>query len=447
MGLHEVAAHILLNGGSAVENSPEEVKKDGNAVPSIPELVLPEASQTEAEDQAEQESFDQSASFFDPDNKKAADLREQVALESLDDLLDYIMYENGSIGILDATNSTLERRAAVMKKVRDRAGPDLNVLFIESICVDANLLERNIRLKLSGPDYRDKDPEASLADFRSRIAIYEKNYVALGEYEEKNNMPYVQMIDVGRKIITHRIDGFLSAQAVYYLLNFNLTPRQIWITRHGESQDNQTGRLGGDSELTTQGHEYAQALAKFLGKQRREWEIHELDRHRQSHFPPTAGDLTPPNPHCEDEDDIREKSFCVWTSMLKRSIQTAEYFDESDFDVKQMRMLNEIYAGKYEGFTYEEIKQKDRDTFEERKKDKLHYRYPGPGGEGYLDVINRLRPVILELERMHDHCILIGHRSVARILLAYFKGLPRDEVTDLDVPIGMLYCLEPVRQI
>ena len=109
-----------------------------------------------------------------------------------------------------------------------------------------------------------------------------------------------------------------------------------------------------------------------------------------------------------------------------------------------MRMLNEIYAGKYEGYTYEQIKDMDRDTFDERKRDKLHYRYPGPGGEGYLDVINRLRPVIVELERMTDHCLLIGHRSVARILLAYFKGLGRDEVTDLDVPIGMLYCLEPV---
>jgi len=310
----ELAAHILLIGGSAVETSPEAGTKDGVAAPNIPELVLPEASQNEDnsnEKEGEQESFDQSASFFDPENKKAADLREQVALESLDDLLDYIMYANGSVGILDATNSTLERRAAVMRKIRERAGPDLNVLFIESICVDENLLERNIRLKLSGPDYRDKDPEASLADFKARIAIYEKSYVALGEYEEKNNMPYVQMIDVGRKIISHKIDGFLSAQAVYYLLNFNLTPRQIWITRHGESQDNQSGRLGGDSELTPQGHEYAEALTQFLCKQRKEWEIHELDRHRQSHFPPTAGDLTPPNPHCEDEDDIREKSFCV----------------------------------------------------------------------------------------------------------------------------------------
>ena len=130
--------------------------------------------------------------------------------------------------------------------------------------------------------------------------------------------------------------------------------------------------------------------------------------------------------------------------MLQRSIQTSEYFDVAEYDLKQMRMLNEIYAGKYEGYTYEQIKEMDRDTFDERKRDKLHYRYPGPGGEGYLDVINRLRPVIVELERMTDHCLLIGHRSVARILLAYFKGLGRDEVTDLDVPIGMLYCLEPV---
>ena len=30
-----------------------------------------------------------------------------------------------------------------------------------------------------------------------------------------------------------------------------------------------------------------------------------------------------------------------------------------------------------------------------RLKDKLHYRYPGVGGESYLDVIERIRPVII----------------------------------------------------
>ena len=41
--------------------------------------------------------------------------------------------------------------------------------------------------------------------------------------------------------------------------------------------------------------------------------------------------------------------------------------------------------------------------------------------------------------------IQISRRSVARVLLAYFKGLKRDDVADLDVPLGMLYMLEPVR--
>jgi len=108
-----------------------------------------------------------------------------------------------------------------------------------------------------------------------------------------------------------------------------------------------------------------------------------------------------------------------------------------------MRMLDELYAGTMEGMTYEEIRTKHADEFERRQLDKMGYRYPGPGGEGYLDVINRLKIVIGELERMTDHCLLITHRSVARVLLAYFKGLKRDDVADLDCPLGMLYMLEP----
>ena len=45
---------------------------------------------------------------------------------------------------------------------------------------------------------------------------------------------------------------------------------------------------------------------------------------------------------------------------------------------------------------------------------------------------------------MTDHVLLVGHRSVARVLLAYFKGLKHEDIADLDVPLGMLYMLEPV---
>lgn len=441
------AARILINGDAPGAG--------------IPTLSLPEPSMSSADIQgranslspetekspvqlAPEPGMDGSAAFFDPANKRAAALREQCAIDTLDELLHYVLEEGGSVGILDATNSTLPRRKMVIQRIREKAG-NINVLFVESICEDESLLEANMRLKLSGPDYKNKDPVASLEDFKKRVEIYKKKYVPLGEYEEKNNMPYVKMIDVGRKVISHQIKGFLSAQAVYYLLNFNLAPRQIWITRHGESLDNIAGKIGGDSDLSENGKRYARALTKFVNEQHQLWETKQAEKQANIHFPPHPGDHTPPNPHFSPEglDARAERSFCVWTSMLKRSIQTAEYFDEEEFDVKQMRMLDELNGGIMEGMTYSEIRTKFPAEYDLRQKDKLQYRYPGPGGEGYLDVINRLRPVIVELERMTDHCLLITHRSVARVLLAYFMGLRRDQVADLDCPLGMLYALEP----
>ena len=256
------------------------------------------------------------------------------------------------------------------------------------------------------------------------------------------------MIDVGRKVVSHQIRGFLSAQTVYYLLNFNLAPRQIWITRHGESYDNLSGKIGGDSDLSPTGLAYANALTRFIRSERKAWDIRQQDKALSTHFPPQPGDTTPPNPEYSaygDQDRIStSKNFCVWTSMLKRSIQTAQFFDEEDFDMKQMRMLDELNAGTMEGLTYDEIKTRHSAEYEARRKDKLHYRYPGAGGESYLDIINRLRAVIVEVERMTDHVLLVGHRSVARVLLAYFKGLQREDVADLDVPLGTLYMMEPV---
>ncbi|KIV99965.1 hypothetical protein, variant 2 [Verruconis gallopava] len=458
-----VAAHILINGQVPTPPIPtlsltgavEAVQANGTGSPGVaevqPKVDKPAPGSSGTLDNPgtavhHDPMSEHTADFFDPANREAALIREQCASETLDELLDYILYGNGSVGILDATNSTISRRKMVMERIRQKAGKELNVLFLESVCEDQTLLEANMRLKLSGPDYKDKDPVASLADFKKRVEQYEKKYVPLGDYEERNNMPYIKMIDVGRKVITHQIRGFLSSQAAYYLLNFNLAPRQIWITRHGESEDNRAGKIGGDSGLTENGRKYAAALARFVDHERKAWEVRQQDKAANTHFPPHPGDHTPPNPHFSplgDEQEEQTRNFCVWTSMLKRSIQSAEFFDEEDYEIKQMRMLDELNAGLMEGMTYEEIRTHYADEYKLREHDKLQYRYPGPGGEGYLDVINRLRPVIVELERMTDHCLLITHRSVARVLLAYFMGLSRDNVADLDCPLGMLYSLEP----
>lgn len=452
--LPQIAAKILINGDSPGDSfsplnlpSPAGEHNDVAVEDDPPPRVQvtspgPEAPTPAANDETHEESMDQSASFFDPSNKKAAQIREQCAMETLDDLLEWVVNGNGSVGIFDATNSTLPRRKQIMERIRERAGPELNVLFVESVCKDQNLLESNMRLKLSGPDYEGKDPTAALADFKKRVAIYEKNYTPLGDYEEENNMSYVKMIDVGRKMVSHQVKGFLAGQAVYYLLNFNLAPRMIWITRHGESMDNVAGKIGGDSDLTVNGRRFANAMTKFIDKQRKEWDVHLADKIANTHFPPAPGDHTPPNPYYSNG-EAEQKSFCVWTSMLKRSTQSAQFFCEEEYDIKQMRMLDELNSGIMEGLTYEEIRTKHKEEYERRRADKLAYRYPGPGGEGYLDIINRIRPVIVELERMTDHCLLLTHRSVARVLLAYFQGLKREDVADLDCPLGMLYQLEP----
>ena len=84
------------------------------------------------------ESQDQSAQFFDPENAAASKLREELAMATLNELLDYILDQGGSVGIFDATNSTLDRRKLIMERIRERAGPELGVLFLESLCIDEN---------------------------------------------------------------------------------------------------------------------------------------------------------------------------------------------------------------------------------------------------------------------------------------------------------------------
>lgn len=432
-----VPTKILVN--DQEQDSSPQMQGGSTVMPSTD--AEQSADQEQAVEEGSPEGVDQTANFFDPQNQRAVKMREQVALDTLDELLDYVLEDGGSVGILDATNSTMERRKAIIDHIRARAGLELGVLFLESSCVDQELLEANMRLKLSGPDYKDQDPTQALEDFKRRIALYEKSYIPLGAYEERNDMAYIQMIDVGRKVVSHQTNGFLSSQVVYYLLNFNLSPRQIWITRHGESTDNQLGRIGGDSELSENGKRYGGALARFIDHQRRQWEIYQRQKDLMRHLPPRPGDSTPPNPSYVPRD--RPRNFCVWSSMMQRAVQTVEPFNEDEYDVKQMKMLDELHAGEMEGMTYDEICQKFPEEYAQRKQNKLFYRYPGPGGEGYLDIINRLRAVIIEAERTTDHVLMVTHRSVARVLLAYFRGLKRNEVADLDVPLGMLYMLEP----
>lgn len=78
--------------------------------------------------------------------------------------------------------------------------------------------------------------------------------------------------------------------------------------------------------------------------------------------------------------------------------------------------------------------------FANRDTDKFHYRYPG--GESYEDVVGRLEPVIIELERQNN-VIVIGHQAILRCLLGYFLNKPAAELPYQNVPLHTVVKLTP----
>ena len=334
-------------------------------------------------------------SFFDHENVDARAARRTVAMECLDDLVTW-MGEGGEIALYDATNSQVERRSVVAERCRS-AG--FQVVFVESVCEDPSIIESNIRqTKLHMPDYAGMDPDAAVQDFRERIAHYAAVYEPVGESEGS----FVRIIDVGRRLEIHRIQGYLASRLVYFLMNNHPIPRPIYLTRHGESLFNVEGRIGGDAGLAPRGEAFASRLARWFETER-------------------------PTP-----------DLVVFTSTLVRTVDTARWLGRPTVE---WRALDEIYAGDCDSMTYDEIREQYPGVVEARSHDKLSYRYPR--GESYRDVIRRLEPVIIEIERERSPVLVIAHQAVLRALYAYLMDKPPRECPFLPMPLHTVIQLTP----
>ncbi|WOG89073.1 hypothetical protein DCAR_0208309 [Daucus carota subsp. sativus] len=334
----------------------------------------------------------QSADFFRADNPEGMEARNEVAALAMEDMIAWMQEGGGQVGIFDATNSTSRRRNMLMKM----AEGNCKIIFLETICTDRQIIERNIRLKIQqSPDYAEEaDFEKGYQDFRTRLDNYEK------VYEPVDEGSYIKVIDMakgqGGQIQVNNISGYLPGRIVFFLVNTHLTPRPILLTRHGQSQDNVRGRIGGDTVISDTGEIYAKKLANFVEKRLK-----------------------------------NERAASIWTSTLQRTILTANPI--VGFPKIQWRALDEINAGVCDGMSYEEIKKNMPEEYESRKKDKLRYRYPR--GESYLDVIQRLEPVIIELERQRAPVVVVSHQAVLRALYAYFADRPLKEIPHIEVPL------------
>ncbi|KAF6754542.1 bifunctional 6-phosphofructo-2-kinase/fructose-2,6-bisphosphate 2-phosphatase [Ephemerocybe angulata] len=333
------------------------------------------------------------SNWFSHANEQGNYSREELAHDSLEMLIQWLK-EGGNVGIHDATNSTRMRRGSIEARVSQE--PGFHLIFLESCCDDPAIIATNVALKVSSgdPDYKDMPPEEAKRDFLRRISEYEKVYETITE----PHLSYVKIVNVGAQVTVSRIHGYLQSRIAFYLMNLHLKPRSIYLSRHGESQFNVQGKIGGDSLLSPRGMQYAAALPALI------------------------------------IENVGDAPLTVWTSTLRRTIQTAE---QLPYPKLTWKSLDELDAGVCDGMTYE---QAYPDDYANRDDDKFNYRYRG--GESYRDVVVRLEPVIMELERQ-ENILIIGHQAILRCLYAYFHHLPQADLPYLKIPLHTVIKLTP----
>ena len=373
----------------------------------------------------------QTSDYFASDNKA---VRMKFAQAALKDMIDFLFQEDsmsfleqrgvdsGRVAIFDATNSTRERRRWIVDQL---SALPLKLLFIESICTDEAVVEKNIRIaKISNCDYNGiMTPERAFEDFMQRVRNYEKEYQPMGVDPEEDDLSFIKLIDCGRRVESNRVHGYLLGRIAQFLSNMHATTCSIYLSRHGQSEYNALQKVGGDSVLTQMGENYALKLADFADQ------VVSRD--------PKTGEPRPTR---------------LWTSSLQRTILTARHIQHEKIKTsansvwvqmapRVLRNLDEIYAGVCDGMTYEEIRAGYPAEFELRRQNKLSYRYPR--GESYLDVIARLDPLIQELESYREDVLIVGHQGVLRLIYAYFAGFDRVEAATLSIPLNTVIKLTP----
>ncbi|KHN79136.1 putative 6-phosphofructo-2-kinase/fructose-2,6-bisphosphatase [Toxocara canis] len=344
--------------------------------------------------------------FFNPYNKQGTRIRDECARLAMEDMGHYLASKEGEVAIFDATNTTRERRRWLVDFCqREDRDPPFRVFFVESVCDDPDIINSNItEVKVSSPDYKGHmTEEEAKEDFVRRIENYKLQYQPLDE-EVDDDLSFIKVINAGRSFFVHNVNGHVQSRVVYFLMNIHLLPRSVYLTRHGESEYNRIGRLGGDSPLSDNGLEYARKLREYFKAEN------------------VPGELR------------------IWSSQKVRAAQTACELRDLAAHVEYWKVLDEIDAGICEGLTYDDFKCRYPKQFADRDKDKYHYRYPS--GESYEDLVSRLEPVIMELERQ-SNVLVVSHQAVLRCILAYFDNKSPEELPYLNVPLHTVIKLTP----
>lgn len=351
-------------------------------------------------------------SFFEEDNEEGQRVRAQMVQVVQDEMYEWLQEDDcAKVALFDATNTTKSRRQMLVS--RSKAEKNTMLVFIESICDDPEILAQNYRLKLKNDDYKNQDPDTALKDFKQRVKAYEAVYETIEDNEDGGDIQYIKLYNVGQKVVTRNCKGYLPSQVAFYLQNIHIGPRKIWLTRHAESVA--VGDEPGEKpeELTEEGRRYSMTIAKYL----------KLEQETTHIKGPGHEILVLAGTHKVDAESIAHL--------------------QMQYPVATTPLLNEIHGGKFFGMNRAMFRERYPEMWEQREGNKLEFRFPGAGGESYQDVITRVRPIIVELERQQRSLVVVCSLAVQRCLYAYFMGIEVSEVPYIDLPQHQLTELIP----
>jgi len=356
--------------------------------------------------------------FFDAENKSALAAREAAAVAALNDALDFLT-RGGKVAILDATNSTSDRRKLIVDQVRDYGKP-FEVVFVEAICDDIEVLEANMMGKVqNSPDFWHLSPADALADLKARIAKYEEVYETVQDTEG----PYIKVFDLSSKIMASHCYGRLAKSILPFMMAIHIGARPIWLVRAGSGEANPQSPEGDRcSKLSNAGRGVALSLADFV-------------QHRAERYWGMAGK--------------EEEPTMVITSTMPRAVASVCYLTSSH---EQTSALNPIDKGALgvgwwdvechgDAPPWKELQARHGEFFQEWKNDPFRTRFPG--GESYMDVMKRLETLLVEVEMSTRPVLIVSHITVLQLLIAYFRGSPVEEAWNLSVPKNTVIEISP----
>jgi 6-phosphofructo-2-kinase/fructose-2,6-biphosphatase 4 len=170
---------------------------------------------------------------------------------------------------------------------------------------------------------------------------------------------YIQLFDGGSRIVASQVRGFLPTKMLFYLMNLRHARRTIYLCQP-------------DARIAPG------LLAQLL--------------------------------------DDRRGQLIVWSDVGREAARLTAPFD---WDTVRIRAtLGALNPGQTEGLAPDQVRASLPEEYRRHVLDPYHHRYPR--AESYHDLVIRLEPIIMELERDPNSILILADASVLRCIYAYF---------------------------